>query len=123
MLYAWSKSKANPVETEEGVNLAQYDLVDITTKEEIRISSRRGNLFVFIDELINYLIFLQDNFSVVTVHFHLKRHTGYFMLQVYVPCTLIVSCSWVSFWIDPQAVPARVSLGKIRDTYQQFSKI
>jgi hypothetical protein len=37
--------------------------------------------------------------------------TGYFMLQFYVPCALIVSCSWVSFWIDPDAVPARVSLG------------
>ncbi|XP_021954080.1 gamma-aminobutyric acid receptor alpha-like isoform X2 [Folsomia candida] len=93
VLYAWAPGKSPPVQTEAGVNLAQYDLVDITTKEEIRMSSRR------------------DNFSVVTVHFNLKRHTGYFMLQVYVPCTLIVSCSWVSFWIDPQAVPARVSLG------------
>ncbi|KAG8225047.1 hypothetical protein J437_LFUL000025 [Ladona fulva] len=46
-----------------------------------------------------------------SVYFFLKRHTGYFMLQVYVPCGLIVSCSWVSFWIDPDAVPARVSLG------------
>ncbi|KAJ9594385.1 hypothetical protein L9F63_014175, partial [Diploptera punctata] len=27
------------------------------------------------------------------------------------PCGLIVCCSWVSFWIDPDAVPARVSLG------------
>ncbi|OXA53272.1 Gamma-aminobutyric acid receptor subunit alpha-4 [Folsomia candida] len=89
VLYAWAPGKSPPVQTEAGVNLAQYDLVDITTKEEIRMSSRR------------------DNFSVVTVHFNLKRHTGYFMLQVYVPCTLIVSCSWVSFWIDPQAVPAR----------------
>ncbi|ODM90107.1 Gamma-aminobutyric acid receptor subunit alpha-6 [Orchesella cincta] len=93
VLYAWFKSGKDPVGREEGVNLAQYDLTEIKTKEEIRLSSRR------------------DNFSVVAVHFHLKRHTGYFMLQVYVPCTLIVSCSWVSFWIDPQAVPARVSLG------------
>lgn len=70
-------------------------------------SSLNSFLFIF-----GLWFFFSDNFSVVAVHFHLQRHTGYFMLQVYVPCTLIVSCSWVSFWIDPQAVPARVSLGK-----------
>jgi hypothetical protein len=42
VIYAWSKSSSNPVGREEGVNLAQYDLVNIKTKEEIRMSSRRG---------------------------------------------------------------------------------
>ncbi|XP_049808689.1 uncharacterized protein LOC126251967 isoform X2 [Schistocerca nitens] len=49
--------------------------------------------------------------SMIKAVFHMKRHTGYFILQVYVPCGLIVSCSWVSFWIDPSAVPARIQLG------------
>ena len=47
----------------------------------------------------------------IKVEFHLRRNIGYFVLQLYVPCALIVSCSWVSFWIDPDAVPARVQLG------------
>jgi hypothetical protein len=53
-----------------------------------------------------------DEYSVLKVEFNLRRNIGYFVLQLYVPCGLIVSCSWVSFWIDPDAVPARVQLGK-----------
>ena len=33
------------------------------------------------------------------------------MIQTYVPSMLIVSLSWVSFWINIDAVPARISLG------------
>ena len=33
------------------------------------------------------------------------------MLQVIIPSILLVVLSWVSFWVDPKAVPARVSLG------------
>ncbi|XP_065337141.1 gamma-aminobutyric acid receptor subunit alpha-1-like isoform X3 [Cloeon dipterum] len=101
VIYEWPDS-LEPVGLEPGVSLAQYDLVNITTDTEnardqlrVRRADRR----------------IAEDFSVIRVNFHLKRMTGYFMLQVYVPCTLIVSCSWVSFWIDPDAVPARVSLG------------
>lgn len=45
------------------------------------------------------------------VSFNLQRHTGYFLIQVYVPCTLIVVLSWVSFWIHREATSDRVGLG------------
>ena len=41
----------------------------------------------------------------------LRRDIGYFLIQTYVPSTLIVILSWVSFWINPESTPARVSLG------------
>jgi hypothetical protein len=50
-------------------------------------------------------------FSVLQVKFNLQRHTGYFLIQVYVPCILIVVLSWVSFWIHREATSDRVGLG------------
>ncbi|MEQ2212230.1 hypothetical protein XENOCAPTIV_027876, partial [Xenoophorus captivus] len=46
------------------------------------------------------------------INFILRRHIFFFMLQTYFPTMLMVVLSWVSFWIDRRAVPARVSLGR-----------
>ena len=43
--------------------------------------------------------------------FKMRRDIGYFLIQVYVPSILIVILSWVSFWINVDASPARVSIG------------
>ncbi|KAJ3606918.1 hypothetical protein NHX12_026434 [Muraenolepis orangiensis] len=45
------------------------------------------------------------------INFTLRRYIFFFLLQTYFPATLMVMLSWVSFWIDRRAVPARVSLG------------
>ncbi|XP_061602518.1 gamma-aminobutyric acid receptor subunit rho-1-like isoform X2 [Cololabis saira] len=45
------------------------------------------------------------------INFTLRRHIFFFLLQTYFPATLMVMLSWVSFWIDRRAVPARVPLG------------
>jgi len=41
----------------------------------------------------------------------LVRDVGYFIIQFYVPSALIVILSWVSFWLNVDASPARVSIG------------
>ncbi|XP_076469682.1 glycine receptor subunit alpha-4-like [Babylonia areolata] len=41
----------------------------------------------------------------------LERKTGYYITQNYAPTILIVILSWASFWIDHEAVPARISVG------------
>ncbi|KAK5978986.1 Gamma-aminobutyric acid receptor subunit rho-2, partial [Trichostrongylus colubriformis] len=51
------------------------------------------------------------NISVLKVYFKLQRQQGYYVLQIYTPCTLLVVMSWVSFWINKEASPARVALG------------
>nr|XP_032512224.1 gamma-aminobutyric acid receptor alpha-like isoform X1 [Danaus plexippus plexippus] len=58
-----------------------------------------------------YITLCPGDFSVLQVSFNLKRHTGYFLIQVYVPCILIVVLSWVSFWIHREATSDRVGLG------------
>ncbi|KAK3910973.1 Gamma-aminobutyric acid receptor subunit alpha-6 [Frankliniella fusca] len=60
----------------------------------------------------NFTISRRDgDFSVLQVNFNLRRNTGYFLIQVYVPCILIVVLSWVSFWIHREATSDRVGLG------------
>ncbi|GFY56918.1 glycine receptor subunit alpha-4 [Trichonephila inaurata madagascariensis] len=51
------------------------------------------------------------NFTCLKLTFTLKRRLGYYMFHTYIPTCLIVIMSWVSFWIRPEAVPARVTLG------------
>ena len=41
----------------------------------------------------------------------IRRNYGYYITQIYVPSLLIVILSWVNFWLDCEAVPARISLG------------
>ena len=45
------------------------------------------------------------------MEFGLKRNVRFFFMQTYVPSILLVMLSWVSFWINVNAVPARVALG------------
>lgn len=50
-------------------------------------------------------------YSCVRFDFWMKRSMGYYVTQVFIPSFLIVFLSWVSFWLDIEAVPARISLG------------
>lgn len=54
---------------------------------------------MYIQTFFTTLKMFTGEFSVLQVSFNLQRHTGYFLIQVYVPCILIVVLSWVSFWI------------------------
>ena len=51
-------------------------------------------------------------FPRLSLHFHLRRNRGVYIIQSYMPSVLLVAMSWVSFWICQAAVPARVSLGR-----------
>ncbi|XP_015269191.1 PREDICTED: gamma-aminobutyric acid receptor subunit pi [Gekko japonicus] len=51
------------------------------------------------------------NYPRLIVQFELKRNILYFVLETYVPSTLLVVLSWVSFWITLDSVPARTCIG------------
>jgi len=53
----------------------------------------------------------QGNFSVLRIDFVLKRHMGYYILQVYIPSSMLVILSWVSFFIHREATADRVNIG------------
>ncbi|XP_058821114.1 gamma-aminobutyric acid receptor subunit alpha-6 isoform X2 [Topomyia yanbarensis] len=89
LLYEWQNDES--VNFVPGMTLSQFDLMSFHQKN-YTFARREGE------------------FSVLHVSFNLQRHTGYFLIQVYVPCILIVVLSWVSFWIHREATSDRVGL-------------
>ncbi|KAL8574620.1 hypothetical protein ACOMHN_055685 [Nucella lapillus] len=91
IMYRWLKN-APAVDVDPHVTVSQFDIGVIDINNTTR-SNRLGD------------------FSILCVYIHLSRFVGFYLLETYVPCYLIVSLSWVSFWINRDAAPARVLLG------------
>ncbi|XP_026879399.2 gamma-aminobutyric acid receptor subunit alpha-2 [Electrophorus electricus] len=91
--YVWTRNATFSVEVApDGSRLNQYDLRGQTVGKET-IKSSTGE------------------YTVMTVHFHLKRKIGYFVIQTYLPCIMTVILSQVSFWLNRESVPARTVFG------------
>ncbi|CAK9301657.1 unnamed protein product [Gordionus sp. m RMFG-2023] len=50
-------------------------------------------------------------YSCLRVELLLRREFSYYMLQLYIPSFMLVIVSWVSFWLDKESVPGRISIG------------
>ncbi|XP_064637011.1 glycine receptor subunit alpha-1-like [Lineus longissimus] len=50
-------------------------------------------------------------FMLLTAGIPMTRQIGYYIVGLYIPSVLTVILSWVSFWLDVNSVPARISLG------------
>ena len=85
---------------ENQLGLAQYYMVEWTHDQSFQVTKRTGNML---------------NMSMVSLQFTFQRRTGFFLLQIYIPLTLIVMCSWVTFWLVKTdkggEIPARTNLG------------
>ena len=57
------------------------------------------------------MYFCTGEYPCLKARFLLEREYGFYMLQTYLPSFLVVILSWISFWINMEAVPARISLG------------
>ncbi|XP_021479792.1 gamma-aminobutyric acid receptor subunit alpha-6 isoform X1 [Oncorhynchus mykiss] len=93
IVYTWKKGPLFSVEVpEESSSLLQYDLIGQTVSSE-RLKSNTGE------------------YVIMTVHFHLQRKMGFFLIQTYIPCIMTVILAQVSFWINKESVPARTVFG------------
>ncbi|VVC34659.1 Gamma-aminobutyric acid A receptor/Glycine receptor alpha,Neurotransmitter-gated ion- [Cinara cedri] len=90
MIFQWDPSV--PLVVDENIELPQLQLVKNQTADCTQVYST-------------------GNFTCLEVIFVLKRRLGYYLFHTYIPTCLIVIMSWVSFWIKPEAAPARVTLG------------
>ncbi|XP_051902733.1 gamma-aminobutyric acid receptor subunit rho-3a isoform X2 [Hippocampus zosterae] len=94
-------------------------------ENDLMLYWKNGNDSLRTDEIVLSQFFVEDFqpsfglafysstgwYNRLYINFILRRHIFFFMLQTYFPTMLMVMLSWVSFWIDRRAVPARVSLG------------
>ena len=51
------------------------------------------------------------NFSTLNIRVTLTRHVSQFVVDYYIPSSMLVTMSWVSFWLEPSAIPGRTTLG------------
>jgi anionic glutamate receptor len=53
-----------------------------------------------------------DRVSRIKVLLHFQRDWYHHLLDMYLPSALFVMISWLSFWLEISAAPARVTLGE-----------
>ncbi|XP_051870030.1 glycine receptor subunit alphaZ1 [Pristis pectinata] len=91
LIFEWDESAA--VQVADGLTLPQFILQE---EKDLRYCTKHYNT---------------GKFTCIEARFHLERQMGYYLIQMYIPSLLIVILSWVSFWINMDAAPARVGLG------------
>ncbi|PWA31189.1 hypothetical protein CCH79_00002703 [Gambusia affinis] len=91
LIFEWLENGA--VQVSEGLTLPQFIMKE---EKELGYCTKHYNT---------------GKFTCIEVKFHLERQMGYYLIQMYIPSLLIVILSWVSFWINMDAAPARVALG------------
>ncbi|XP_040181825.1 gamma-aminobutyric acid receptor subunit delta isoform X2 [Rana temporaria] len=92
ILYHWSE-KQETIHGLDKLELAQFTITGYKFTKKVTNFKSAGQ------------------FPRLTLSFQMKRNRGMYIIQSYVPSILLVTMSWVSFWISQSAVPARVSLG------------
>uniref|UniRef100_A0A8D1N7L7 Glycine receptor subunit alpha-1 n=1 Tax=Sus scrofa TaxID=9823 RepID=A0A8D1N7L7_PIG len=91
LIFEWQEQGA--VQVADGLTLPQFILKE---EKDLRYCTKHYNT---------------GKFTCIEARFHLERQMGYYLIQMYIPSLLIVILSWISFWINMDAAPARVGLG------------
>ncbi|VDO82739.1 unnamed protein product [Heligmosomoides polygyrus] len=74
------------------IQLPDFDMVHFETKKE-------------------NLLYPNGYWDQLQVVFTFKRRYGFYIIQAYVPTYLTIIVSWVSFCMEPKALPARTTVG------------
>ncbi|KAL1488943.1 hypothetical protein ABEB36_014727 [Hypothenemus hampei] len=92
---SWFKDE--PYRISENLQLTEFTLQHISTQyDKTSISTPASSGF---------------KYSTLIFTFQLKREAGYYILEYFLPSIFLVVMSWVSFWIQADAAPARTVLG------------
>ncbi|KAJ8297629.1 hypothetical protein KUTeg_024160 [Tegillarca granosa] len=92
VIYKWRYGDSESVELAPNMQMSQFDLINFSASHSTILRKSTYH-------------------SMLSVRFDLKRHTGYFLINIFIPCMLLVILSWVSFWINREATSDRIALG------------
>nr|CAD7395474.1 unnamed protein product [Timema poppensis] len=127
LLLSWDKD--TPVTVNKDLHLPEYKLTNMWSNYSITSYSVMGEINTIIVPTQPYygrfgnistiplnvkaLLWSDSvgNYSSLEVRFHMAREIGHYIMDYFVPSILLVVVSWVSFWLDPNAVPGRTTLG------------
>ncbi|XP_073251763.1 gamma-aminobutyric acid receptor subunit beta-3-like [Porites lutea] len=90
-IYTWMEGLVGSVERAEDISLPQMDLISIRSFRSKDVYSR-------------------GNYSMLSLVLTFHRRLSLFITETYIPSIMIVALSWVSFFINYKAAPARVAL-------------
>ncbi|XP_075248927.1 glycine receptor subunit alpha-1-like [Convolutriloba macropyga] len=62
------------------------------------------------DYMNSSMPYMDDIFTEHWIYMHMTRKYQIFLVTLYLPSVSLVALSWVNFWIDPKAIPARAGL-------------
>ncbi|CAH8451664.1 unnamed protein product [Schistosoma turkestanicum] len=88
-----NQSRSMAVQIRSGLEINEFDLLSYDTSYCKMEYSTTGQ------------------FSCIEAVFHLKRRFGFYLIYAYLPSLLLVVIAWLSFFVDYEAVPARISIG------------
>lgn len=103
--------KISPVVQNARLHMTEYNLISIWTNETFTLYSLPLTTQASIEENYHYFGKFAGNYSSLTLYFELEREFGHYIMDYYVPSIMLVTVSWVTFWLDPNAVPGRTTLG------------
>ncbi|XP_069700272.1 pH-sensitive chloride channel 2-like [Periplaneta americana] len=101
----------SPVTVNKDLHLTEYRLVNLRSNFSVSNSSLTQDISTTFGVHSKYYGKFGGNYSALTVRFELAREVGHYIMDYFVPSILLVVVSWVSFWLDPNAVPGRTTLG------------
>ncbi|CAK5081430.1 unnamed protein product [Meloidogyne enterolobii] len=106
--YRWKE--VQPVQLKQGLesSLPSFQLTNVSTG--YCTSKTNTGTYSYLNKLFFKISFFVFERCLRTV-LELRRQFSYYLLQLYIPSSMLVIVSWVSFWLDRTAVPARVTLG------------
>ncbi|KAM7444609.1 hypothetical protein ABFA07_006716 [Porites harrisoni] len=55
--------------------------------------------------------YISGKYKNLVAAFTFHRRMGFYFIQFYIPCIVMVSLSWISFWMDQYCIGERLSLG------------